>query len=173
MTSSSQFSEEHKRECCLMISMGCDRETACNYLGKSAEQLRQQLQQDPEFRKRILRAEATPEFNHMKNLFSAAKEEKNWRASVWWLERRSPERYARRAPDAVSAAQLRQIIEELAEAIVGGVGHQEDRQRLLARLRQIAQKMQGEIFEDVDPASSNANEEEAAAEQDFDSGIQE
>lgn len=151
-----------------MISIGCDRETACNYLNMTASELRDELQQDAVFRKRILRAEATPEFNHMRNLFNAAKEEKNWRASVWWLERRSPERYARRAPDAVSAAQLRQVIEELADAIVGEVDHQKDRHRLLDRLRKIAQKMHGEMFEEVNSMPTDSNEELKETEQDLD-----
>lgn len=146
-----RFSEEQKRECCVMISIGCDRETACNYLGKTPEELRVELQQDPEFGQRLLRAEATPEFNHMRNLFNAAKEEKNWRASVWWLERRSPERYARRPPDAVSSAQLQHVIEELTDAIVGEVDHHEDRHRLLNRLRLIAKNIHGNQFSEISP----------------------
>lgn len=142
-----RFSDDQKRECCLMISIGCDRETACNYLGKTAEELRGALRLDEVFRRQLLRAEATPEFNHMRNLYNAAKDEKHWRASVWWLERRAPERYARRAPDALTAPQLRQVIEELAETIVGEVDDPQDRQRLLARLVQIAEKTRNDSFE--------------------------
>ena len=77
-----QFSAEQKSRCCVLISMGCSRETACKYLGLSATDLRRELQLDWEFRAQLLRAEATPEFNHMRNLHQAAKDEKNWRASV-------------------------------------------------------------------------------------------
>ncbi len=142
-----RFTDDQKRECCLMISMGCDRETACNYLGMTAEELRYELRLDEAFCRQMLRAEATPEFNHMRNLYKAAKDEKHWRASVWWLERRAPERYARRAPDSLTASQIRQVIEELAETIVGEIDDPQDRQRLLARLVQIAEKIRNDSFE--------------------------
>ena len=130
-----------------MISMGCDRETACNYLGKTAVELHAELQCDNAFRRQLLRAEATPEFSHMRNLYNAAKDEKHWRASVWWLERRAPERYARRAPESISAAQLRQVIEELSEAIGCEVNDPQDRGRVLARLVQIAERLRDDSFE--------------------------
>ncbi|MCG8451383.1 MAG: hypothetical protein MI725_17595, partial [Pirellulales bacterium] len=142
----SQFSDKQKQEFCLMISIGCDRETACKYLSWRPDQLRRALEQDPEFAKQLLKAEATPEFSHMRNLHNAAKDEKNWRVSVWWLERNAPERYARRAPDALSATQLQQVIEELAEAIVSEVASECDRERLLARFEQIARAIQTDSF---------------------------
>ena len=145
--SSENFTDEQKRECCLMLSIGCDRETACNYLGVTAEELREELTLDVDFRKQILRAEATPEFNHMRNLYNAAKDEKHWRASVWWLERRSPERYARRAPEAVTPPQLQQMIEALTGAIAGEVNNSQDRRRVLARLEQIAASLHSDSFE--------------------------
>ena len=145
--SSEIFTDEQKRECCLMLSIGCDRETACNYLGVTAEQLRSEMQLDVDFLKKLLRAEATPEFNHMRNLYNAAKDEKHWRASVWWLERRAPERYARRAPNAVTPSQLQQVIATLTEAIAGEVNNQQDRRRVLARLEQIAVSLHSDSFE--------------------------
>ena len=105
------------------------------------------MQLDVGFRKQLLRAEATPEFNHMRNLYNAAKDEKHWRASVWWLERRSPERYARRAPGAITPTQLQQVIEALTGAIAGEVNNSQDRQRVLARLVQIARNLHSDSFE--------------------------
>ncbi len=130
-----------------MISMGCDRETACNYLGKTAVELRAELQRDNAFRRQLLRAEATPEFSHTRNLYNAAKDEKHWRASVWWLERRAPERYAKRAPESITAAQLREVIEELTDVIISEVNDPQDRRRVLARLVQIAERLRCDSFE--------------------------
>lgn len=141
------FTDDEKRECCLMISIGCDRETACNYLGKTAEQLRAELRDCPEFFKELLRAEATPEFNHMRNLYNAAKEEKNWRASVWWMERRAPERFARRLPDTLSTTQLRNFVEELAETIINEINDSQDRTRLLAKLMDTTKQLQDTDFQ--------------------------
>ncbi|MEM8944125.1 MAG: hypothetical protein AAGD11_03000 [Planctomycetota bacterium] len=101
-------------------------------------ELRRLMQSDEEFYRRLLRAEATPEFNHMRNVYNAAKDEKHWRASVWWLERRAPDRYARQLPETVTAAQLRNFVDELSAAIVGEVENDQDRERMLARLVSIA-----------------------------------
>lgn len=130
-----------------MILQGCDRETACNYLGKTAVELRDQLSHDQEFHKQLLHAEAAPEFYHMRNLYNAAKDEKHWRVSVWWLERRAPERFARRAPGALTAQQLRKVIEELADTIVGEVDDPQNRERLLGKLVQIAEEVGGDLFD--------------------------
>lgn len=151
------FTDEQKRECCLMVSIGCDRETACNYLGKTAEELRLEMRSDAEFRRQLLRAEATPEFNHMRNLYQAAKDAKHWRASVWWLERRAPERYARRLPDSLTTDELSRFVEELAEAILGEVNNDRDRRRLLARLIELTDNVQEGTFDhdqQLQPAQS-------------------
>ncbi|NOZ39145.1 MAG: hypothetical protein GXP24_02820 [Planctomycetes bacterium] len=70
------------------------------------------------------------------------------------MERRAPERYARRAPEALTASQLRQVIEEVAETIVGEIDDPQDRQRLLSRLVQIAEKVRNDSFENPSESSS-------------------
>ncbi len=162
MTSSNELqilTDDQKREFCLIVLIGCDRETACNYLGWSRSQLQNALKQDPQFAKRLARAEATPEFIHMRNLHNAAKDEKHWRVSVWWLERCAPERYARRNPDAVSAAQLRQIIKQIADAITGEVASPDDRQRLLTRLSKIAREVQDDQSPETEDRSCDSHSE--------------
>lgn len=154
------FTDEQKRECCLMISIGCDRETACNYLGKTAAELRLEIRNDAEFGKQLLRAEATPEFNHMRNLYQAAKDAKHWRASVWWLERRAPERYARRLPDSLTTNELCRFVEELAEAILSEVNNDQDRRRLLARLIELTDNVQEGTFDHDQQLHSAQSQEE-------------
>ena len=100
------------------------------------------MRRDAKFAAQLSRAEATAELSHMRNLQNAAKDEKHWRASVWWLERRAPERYARRAADAISTAQLQAFVEELADVLVAEITSPSDRQRLLTRLSQIACEIQ-------------------------------
>ena len=138
------LTEEKKREFCLMISIGCDRETARKYLGCSLQQLKEALRLDSRFARQLDRAEATPEFNHMRNLHHAAKDEKNWRVSVWWLERCAADRYAKRNPEVISPVQLRQVIQELSKAILGEVTSRDDQRRLLIRLTEIARGVEGE-----------------------------
>ncbi len=141
------FSEEEKRDCCLMISIGCDRQTACHYLGKTAQQLRQQLEDDGDFHTRILKAEANPEFKHMRNLHEAAKEQKNWRVSVWWLEHCAPERFGRRSPDSLTVTQLRKFVDELAESMLCEVHDPEDRTRLQSKLAELTTQLQDNSFQ--------------------------
>ena len=138
------LTEAQKSEFCSIVRFGCDRVTAGKYLGCSMQQLRSTLQHDPQFAKQLARAEATPELMHMRNLQNAAKDEKHWRASIWWLERCVPERYARRNPDSISAAQLRQVVKQLADAIAGEVSDLDDRTRLMKRLASIAGSIEGE-----------------------------
>ncbi len=62
---------------------------------------------DSDFAAQLKRAEATPEMAHMRNLHNAAKEEKNWRVSVWWLERQNKARQARAEKTATPKDQKR------------------------------------------------------------------
>lgn len=138
------FSQEEQRECCLMMSIGCDRETTCHYMGKTVEQLRQQLASDEDFRTRVLRAEATPEFTHLRNLYNAAKDEKNWRVSVWWLEHCVPDRFGRRTPDSLTVAQLNDFLDVLAKSIAEQVHDPRDRQNLLDKFEEVSQQLADE-----------------------------
>lgn len=138
---------QQQRQFCSVLQMGCDRETACHFLGISAGQLHHALLHDAPFLTQVLRAEASPEFNHMRNIYNAGKDEKHWRASVWWLERSAPERYARRATAALTTTQLRQAVEELAEVLLREIDDPQAQQRLLARLGEFAQQVRGESFQ--------------------------
>ena len=59
---------------------------------------------DADFAAEVRRAEAPVELSHMRNVQNAAQDGKNWRASVWWLERRSPERFGPRGAGTVTHA---------------------------------------------------------------------
>ncbi|TWT91005.1 hypothetical protein Mal64_14040 [Pseudobythopirellula maris] len=131
------LTDEQQREACLILAVGCDRETAAKYVGCRVEDLDRQADSDADFQQRLRRAEASPELAHMRNIQQAGREEKNWRASVWWLERLAPERFARRDFGAVTRAELKRFIEALAEHIACEVQDEEDRSRLLERLREL------------------------------------
>jgi hypothetical protein len=70
-----------------VIKLGCPSATAGKYVGLSREQLDALLVRDEELMRDVLRAEAEAEVRHMGNVHKAASDEKNWRTSVWWLER--------------------------------------------------------------------------------------
>lgn len=155
-----RLTEEQKREVCTIAAVGCDRQIAARYLGCGVADLQAALEADPDFARDLAQAEAGAELVHMQNLKEAAQEEKNWRASVWWLERRSPDRYGRRDARAVSAAQVQRFVEALAAIIAEEVRHAEDRQRLLSRLDALANEAIGEPpAPSVDPSEPDEQED--------------
>jgi hypothetical protein len=131
------LSPQQKRELCLILQLGCDRTTAQNYLGLAPSQLRDELVADPAFAQQLQRAEAAVEVQHMRNIYEAAKDEKNWRTSVWWLERRAPERFGRRDARSLSAAEWQRLVRELADILLTEIAEAELRARLFARLEAI------------------------------------
>ena len=136
-----------KNRLCGMLSVGCDRQTACHVLEITTRQLSHALQIDAAFRADVLRSEASPEFTHMRNIHTAGQDEKNWRASVWWLERRSPERFGKRKADALSRAEVEQAIEELTELLLQQADTPERQQDLRARLDETARQVEGRALD--------------------------
>ena len=130
---------EQKAQVCAIAAVGCDRQIAAHYLGCRPEDLRGELERDTSFANDLVQAEAQAELGHMRNVKQAAAEEKNWRASVWWLERRAPDRYARRDAGAMSATQIQRFIESLSTLIAEEVRHAPDRDRLLERLQELSE----------------------------------
>jgi hypothetical protein len=166
-----QLSDELKRQFCSMLLVGCDRETAGNYLGFSPAQLRDEVKRDPDFFRQMLRAEASAEFHQIRNLHEATKDSKQWRASVWWLERKVPERFARRAANAITESEWRQFLETLADLITSEIASEADRQRLLSRLSQIAQEVDADLAgSQIDAADATADEGDSTGDLDDESG---
>lgn len=104
------LTDEQMDQICSILGSGCDRETAAGVVECSAVDIARAIAESPQFAMRVRRAEATAEFRHMQNILNATKDGKYWRASVWWLERRSPERYARRPAGAITPRQLEQAV---------------------------------------------------------------
>jgi len=129
--------ETQKKEVCAILSVGCDRQAAAKYVGCSWREIRAAMLADRRFASDVHRAEAGAELTHMQNVRNAARDDKHWRASVWWLERRAPERYGRREAGAVTPRQLERLVELLAEVVSEEVHELQDRRRLLERLKQI------------------------------------
>jgi len=127
------LTDEQKGQVCGILSVGCTRETAADFVGCSLGDIGQAMQQDSTFAANILRTEAGSELSHMRNVQQAAKEAKNWRASVWWLERCSPERYGPRGK--VTATQLQAFIDTVVTILNDELQDEADRQRVVARLK--------------------------------------
>ena len=135
-TKSPALSDDQRLQIVAMLALGCDREMAAKRVGSTPSLLRAAILRDAEFSAQVRRAEGSAELMHMRNIQAAAADEKNWRASAWWLERRSPERFGRRKPGVVTPSQMQAFAEWLIEAIGQEVRDADDRERLVARIRQ-------------------------------------
>lgn len=142
------LSDERKREAALIVSIGCDRETAAKYVGCDAEAFRSAVLCDEGFAEALAKAEAGCELAHMRNIQQAAREDRHWRASVWWLERRLPDRYAKRDAGAVSRKELMRFLSSLAGGIAATVQTEEDRQRVLDKLGDLAESLSDPLLAD-------------------------
>jgi hypothetical protein len=124
-----------KAKICSIVLLGCDRSTACRYVGARPAQLQEELARDAAFESELLRAEAEAELRHMANVHKASLDEKNWRTSVWWLEQRAQARSAAAAGE--GDAHVAQLIDDLAQAIVAEVRDVSVQRRLIERLWKI------------------------------------
>lgn len=145
---SSELTDEQQGRVFGILSVGCDRQTAADYVGCSLADFRREMERHPSFASDVCRAEAGAELNHMRIVKEASQEEKEWRAAVWWLERRSPERFGRRAAGAVTARQLKEFIGILVEILGEEVPSDELRQKVVARLESLAQSVE-RVLQDI------------------------
>ncbi len=135
------LTDEQKAQVRGVLSAGCDWHTAAGFAGCSLTAIRRAMQSDPTFAKDVRRSIAGIELNHMHSIHKAKEDPKNWRASVWWLERHAPERFARNA-GTVTARQLKGYIAVLADVIRGGDGPTVSRSEILSRLEEFAESVE-------------------------------
>jgi hypothetical protein len=146
------LTEEQMDQICLILSCGCDRETAAGVAECTVIDIGRALAEIPRFAVRVRRAEANAEFRHMQNILNATKDGKYWRASVWWLERRSPERFARRPAGAITPHQLEQAVTVWNDVLQHKFDSPADQQRITACLDEITASL--ELILDAQSAAS-------------------
>jgi hypothetical protein len=142
MSTPDRLTEWQRRKLCDVILLGCDRATACHYVSATPEQLRAEIASDEAFGRAVARAEAEAEVRHMGNVHTAAKSEKNWRTSVWWLERRYIQRQESEG-DGPTERHLRELVEAIGQAIVSEIADVDVQRRLLERIVLIMAGIEG------------------------------
>ncbi|TWT46500.1 hypothetical protein [Botrimarina hoheduenensis] len=153
------LTDQQKREASLVLSVGCDRETAAKYVGCTIEDLLDLARQDERFAATLRRSEAGVELAHMRNIQQAARDERHWRASVWWLERLAPERFGRRDAGAITRRELAGLLSAIATGIAAEVRHEGDRQRVLDKLEELVQTLRDPLLGPMSSADDDAGEE--------------
>jgi hypothetical protein len=134
---STLLTEEQKDQICAILAYGCDRETAAGIVECTVVDIGSEITNDPGFAINVRRAEATAELRHMQNILNATKDGKYWRASVWWLERRSPERFGRRSAETITPKQLEQALVAWNEVITCEFPTSEERKRVTACIEKL------------------------------------
>lgn len=150
-----ELTDEQQGRVCGILSVGCDRQTAAHLVGCSVGDIGRAMRSNPRFAADVAHAEASCELNHMHNVQQAAKEKANWRASVWWLECRSPERYGKRGAGEVTARQLKAFVSIVADVLSEEIRDEADRGRLRTRLQSIEDAMD-RLLRDADSGQGAA-----------------
>ena len=123
-----------KREILAIISMGHSRRTAARYVGCAPSTIANTAERDAAFARGLRQAELKSEIDNMKNIQEAAKKAQYWRAAAWILERRNPEDFAPKNPNALTIDDLRQLLAEFVQIIMEEITVARYRNRLLKRL---------------------------------------
>jgi hypothetical protein len=109
-SSTASLTEDQTNQICDTLQKGCDHETAAGIAECALIDISHEIARNPRFALRVRCAEAIAEEQHMTNILKATKDGRFWRASAWWLEQRSPERFGRRAPGVITPRQLDQAL---------------------------------------------------------------
>lgn len=161
-----QLTAEQQGQVLGILSVGCDRETAAGFIGCTPAEIARAMQGQPTFGAAVRRTEAAAELTCMRTIHEAAKEVKIWRAAVWWLERRSPERFASRGPGTVTTRQLRVFLTIIGDLLNEEIHDLDDRKRVLARLNaydSLADNLVNDLWQKDDDAEASDDRQPPSA----------
>lgn len=146
-----ELTDQQKAEIRGILGVGCDRQTAADYIGCTLADMRTAMQTDATFLAEVRHEEARIELKHMQNVHDLATGKKrDWKASVWWLERRSPERFGRRSAGVVTPPQLKAFLAIIVEVLKAEVKDVADCERVVGRLTSIAETVD-QLLRDAKP----------------------
>lgn len=123
-----------RREICAILTAGGSRALAARYVGCARSTIGATAVRDLEFHRQLQRASVQHEIMNLRNIQSAAKNEKYWRAAAWTLERCYPDRYGQRSATTVTAENVSQLLGKVAELLVEEIPDRNTRRRILERL---------------------------------------
>ena len=145
-----KLTQQQQSSICGYLQLGADRATAVRMLGVSLAALQHAIVADEKFANEVDRAEGFCEFGHQHNIQKAGQDEKHWRASVWWLERRAADRYARSPAGAVTTADLQSFTSSLVAVLMDEFGDESALRRIRARMQALVSPLPTVSREDID-----------------------
>jgi hypothetical protein len=138
-----KLSKLQRDNVCTILAIGGTRIAAARFVGCSVDDLDELMAHDPEFARELDKATGNAEALQLKNLAEAAHDNKDWRASAWLLERRFPQRYARRPPAAAAQERLERVLDSFIDLIVSQIADAGLRQQILDQLTELARQPSG------------------------------
>lgn len=131
-----------------ILAVGCSRRVAAAYVGCSPQTIQNTAGRDPQFAEALRHAEHQAEIGYLRRIQEAASEPRYWRAAAWVLERKNPQDYVPRRPDAIDVEQVKQLMVRLTAMIVDEVP--------VALYRKMVLKRVGELIRFLCPSQSRA-----------------
>jgi hypothetical protein len=128
--------DKKKGEICGILAVGGTYAMAAKRVGCSRMTIWRAANRDPEFRKRMYRAQTRPEKTFLNTISRAAKETRYWSAARWALQHMYPDRYARR-PLTMRLSDVKNLISQILHGITEVVPDQATRAAIRRRLRQM------------------------------------
>ena len=133
--------EIKRREILAILAVGCSRRVAAEYVDCSPATIQNTAARDPRFAEALLHAERQAEIGYQRSIQKAASQEKYWRAAAWALERKNPQDYARRPPDALANEKVKESLAEIAAIIQEELTVAAYRKRILKRIGQVTSSL--------------------------------
>ena len=99
-----------------VLAIGCSLRAAARIVNCSPSTICREARLDADFAAALEKAKGDSEVNFMKRIFDASKKDQYWRAAAWALERRHPEHYAPRSPDAITVGQIARLVAKLSRS---------------------------------------------------------
>jgi hypothetical protein len=161
MTAQPRLTQTQKQEVCSIVQLGCDRVTACWFLGLEPEAMQRELAEDLVFARQVRRAAA--EIQHMSCLREASQSGKQWRVAQWWLERRAPDRYGARRAGSITQEHMDLLVDRVAQIIVDEVKDDELVLRILKLFIEAARRAASQEASDGGSAREEPSDEMGAA----------
>lgn len=130
------FDKDTRAKITAMLGIGCDLRMAAWVVGRSPAEVKRLVEEDPTFVRDVQKGNSTFDYKHLQQLDQAARDKKNWRVSMWLLERLRPDRYEKQRPRTIKERQLAPLVKSLADALVESIEDDEQRAAVLARVMQ-------------------------------------
>ena len=106
-----------KERVCMCLSVGLSRNLTAADLGVAKSTLSKTIQRDPEFKRRVLQAEAKYEKSRILLLLQAARE--SWRAGAWMFKNYHPHMSVRRLNRQTETRFTAEAVEKISQALEG------------------------------------------------------